>query len=152
MFAHFINPDDGPAVIDRYCATYRRSNLYGQPVPAVCAFVVCAETDEEAERQASTLRCWMVKIGQGDDDARIPTIEQAERFIPTEWEKRRMDEDRKRIIVGNPKKVRHGLKQLAARYRTDEIMIITNIHDFDAKIRSFQLIAEVFDSSSGGRA
>jgi len=146
MFAHFINPHGGEAVTRQYRLRYQPSALYPEPSAAVCIFVVCAETDEEAERQASTLRYWMLKIAEGQS-GEIPTIEEAAAFVPTEWEHRKMMEDRGRLIVGNPQKVKRALEQLAAAYQTDEVMIITNIHDFSAKCRSFELIAKAFQES-----
>lgn len=142
MFAHFINPHGGSEVVQSYRARFRSSVLYKDPKSAVCIFTVCAETDEEAERQASTLRYWMIKIAQGQSAA-IPTIEEAEQFYPSEWERGMMEENRGRMIVGSPRKVKRELENLAAAYQTDEVMLITNIHDFEAKLRSFELIAKV---------
>ncbi|RYM05082.1 LLM class flavin-dependent oxidoreductase [Sporolactobacillus sp. THM7-7] len=145
MFAHFINPYGGSTVVRSYRSRYQPSRLYPEPRTAVCVFAVCADTDEEAERQASSLALWMIRVRQGQPSL-IPTIEQADRFVPSEWERQMMRENRGRMIVGNPEKVRRELENLAAAYQTDEVMLITNIHDFEAKVRSFQLIAEAFHS------
>lgn len=142
MFAHFINPYGGIEVVRSYRSHFQSSALYKVPKPAVCIFAVCAETDGEAERQASTLRYWMIETAQGRS-APIPTIEHAEQFDPSEQERKIIEENRGRMIVGSPQKVKRELENLAAAYQTDEVMIITNIHDFEAKLRSFELIAQV---------
>lgn len=142
MFAHFINPQGGSEVVQSYRTHFRSSALYPVPKSAVCIFAVCAQTDQEAKRQASTLRYWMIKIAEGQS-ALIPSIRQAEQFNPSEWERQMIEENHGRMIVGGPQKVKRELENLAAAYQTDEVMIITNIHDFEAKLRSFELIAEV---------
>lgn len=147
MFAHFINPHGGSEVVRSYRANYRPSEWFPEPKASVCIFVVCAETDEEAERQASTLRYWMLKAAQGKS-VLLPTLEEAEHFVPSEWEREQMKENETRMIVGNPQKVKRELENLAAVYQTDEVMILTNIFDFEAKLRSFRLIAEAFQTGT----
>ncbi|OYD08976.1 LLM class flavin-dependent oxidoreductase [Paludifilum halophilum] len=146
-FAHFINPNGGPSVARMYRDRFQPSALYEEPRVNVCIFAVCADTDEEAERHASTLELWMLQIEQGKTGG-IPTLEEAEAFDPTPWERFRMKENRRRIIVGNPNKVKEQILELAASYRTDEVMLITNIFDQEARLRSYQRIAEAFDLSS----
>ncbi|RYL94829.1 LLM class flavin-dependent oxidoreductase [Sporolactobacillus sp. THM7-4] len=143
MFAHFINPHGGGDVVRWYRSNFQPNALYPKPKPAVCVFAVCADTDEEAERHASTLRYWMVKVARGEPSL-IPTIEEAQSFIPGDWERGEMEDNEGRMIVGSPARVRRDLENLAAVYQTDEVMIITNIHDFEAKLHSFELIAKAF--------
>ena len=45
-------------------------------------------------------------------------------------------------VVGSPASVRAGLKDLIARYQPDEIMFNGQIHDHQARLRSFQIAAE----------
>jgi hypothetical protein len=45
-------------------------------------------------------------------------------------------------VVGGPNAVRQGLDELLARTGADELMITTNVHDHQDRLRSYQLIAE----------
>jgi alkanesulfonate monooxygenase SsuD/methylene tetrahydromethanopterin reductase-like flavin-dependent oxidoreductase (luciferase family) len=48
-----------------------------------------------------------------------------------------------RSIVGSPATVRAGLAALVAETGADELMIVSDVYDHAARLRSFELIAEV---------
>jgi alkanesulfonate monooxygenase SsuD/methylene tetrahydromethanopterin reductase-like flavin-dependent oxidoreductase (luciferase family) len=50
-----------------------------------------------------------------------------------------------RVVVGDPERVRTRLHELAEHYAVDEIMTVTVTHDFAARRRSYQLLAEVME-------
>ena len=52
-------------------------------------------------------------------------------------------------VVGSPDVVRQGLLDLVAQTGADELMITTNIHSPDARIESYQLVAEVMGLTAG---
>jgi alkanesulfonate monooxygenase SsuD/methylene tetrahydromethanopterin reductase-like flavin-dependent oxidoreductase (luciferase family) len=47
-----------------------------------------------------------------------------------------------RFIVGAPSTVRAGMDALLAETGADELMIVSDIYDHAARLRSFELIAE----------
>ena len=48
-----------------------------------------------------------------------------------------------RSIVGSPKTVREGIDALVAETGADELMIVSDIYDHQARLRSYELIASV---------
>ena len=48
--------------------------------------------------------------------------------------------------VGSPATVRAQLEALVARYQPDEILLTGMIHDHSARLRSFEIAAEVMQS------
>jgi alkanesulfonate monooxygenase SsuD/methylene tetrahydromethanopterin reductase-like flavin-dependent oxidoreductase (luciferase family) len=46
-------------------------------------------------------------------------------------------------VVGSPQTVRHGLEAFINKTRTDEIMVTGNIFDHAARVRSFEITAQV---------
>jgi alkanesulfonate monooxygenase SsuD/methylene tetrahydromethanopterin reductase-like flavin-dependent oxidoreductase (luciferase family) len=58
------------------------------------------------------------------------------------YERMRILENRKRMIVGSPKQIKEQLFRLSEAYETDEIMLVTITYDFQDKLTSFRLIAE----------
>lgn len=48
-----------------------------------------------------------------------------------------------RSIVGAPSTVRSGLDEFIAETNADELMIVSDVYDHAASLRSFELIAEV---------
>ena len=51
---------------------------------------------------------------------------------------------RRRIITGDPKKVRAAIEAVAAEYQADEVFVVNILYDHAARVHSYQLIAEEF--------
>jgi alkanesulfonate monooxygenase SsuD/methylene tetrahydromethanopterin reductase-like flavin-dependent oxidoreductase (luciferase family) len=48
-----------------------------------------------------------------------------------------------RSIIGSPSTVRAGMEALIAETGADELIIVSDVYDHQARLRSFELIAEV---------
>jgi len=106
--------------------------------------VMCADTDAEAQRQASTTDRW--RLGpEGGQRPPIVSPETIEAHPGTGPERARAAEARARMVVGAPDVVRTRLEALADEYGTDELMVVTVCHDHQARLRSYELLAEAFD-------
>jgi luciferase family oxidoreductase group 1 len=141
-YGHFINSSNGKRAMDDYHTHFQPSKGLKEPVSNVCIFVVCAPTQEEAEKIARSQDIWLLEVERGID-TRIPSKKEAENRKLTAREKEKVAENRKRTIVGTPEKVKEELRLLSEIYQTDEFMIITNVSDFEDKVRSYELLAEV---------
>ena len=75
-------------------------------------------------------------------DRGIPSPDEALAELGPAWTPPRLGEDGARMIAGDPAQVRDELHRVAARYGVDELMIVTVTHDWDARVRSYELIAE----------
>lgn len=139
-YGHFINPSNGKKALDYYYDQFRPSAGQKSPLSNVCIFVVCAPTQEEAERIAKSQDIWLLEVERGID-TRIPSKEEADSRIFTSREVEKVRENRRRAIVGTPEKVKEELLLLSEIYGTDEFMIITNVSDFEDKMRSYELLA-----------
>jgi luciferase family oxidoreductase group 1 len=139
-YGHFINSSNGKRALDYYHTHFQPSSGLKAPVSNVCIFVVCAPTQEEAERIAKSQDIWLLEVERGID-TRIPSMEEAENRKLSAREMEKIMENRKRSIVGTPDKVKEELQLLSEIYRTEEFMIITNISDFEDKLRSYELLA-----------
>jgi luciferase family oxidoreductase group 1 len=143
-FADFINP--GGAEIarvyrDRFAAGERR---LGAPMTAVAAWVLCAPTDEEAQRLAASSRMTLTLLRRGQLIP-VPPVEKALAFLESEGRSVTGGLPGRRGIIGSPAAVRAGIEQLAADYGADEVIVVTITHDHVARRRSYELIAEEMD-------
>jgi luciferase family oxidoreductase group 1 len=130
-FADFINPDG--AEIAR---SYRERA--DAPHVAVGVWAICADTDEEAERLASSIAMSMAMLRRSRPIP-VPPVEKALRYLaqhPAPGGRRR--------IVGAPETVRAGIEEVAAAYGADEVIVVTITYDHGARRRSYELIAEAF--------
>jgi alkanesulfonate monooxygenase SsuD/methylene tetrahydromethanopterin reductase-like flavin-dependent oxidoreductase (luciferase family) len=74
----------------------------------------------------------------------FPSLETALSYSYSSFEKARIKENRKRMIVGDPQSVKKQLLELASTYETDEIMIVTITYHFQDKLNSYRLLSELF--------
>ncbi|RNB79578.1 LLM class flavin-dependent oxidoreductase [Brevibacillus fluminis] len=144
-FAHFINGFGGTDVMRTYRRSFRPSVLGAVPRTMVAVFAFCAETEEEANRLASSLDLSILlrEKGMGRRGG-VPTVEEAMAYPYTEHDKLRARENRKRMIIGTKEQVKQRIVQMSEEYEADEFMIVTITHDFAAKLRSYRLLAEAF--------
>ncbi len=142
VFGHFINPENGVTTVKTYRENFSPSVSMEKPQSIVCIFVVCAETEEEAEKLAITQDHWLLNVGKGLG-TKVQSLDQVRKKSLTEEDIEMIKQNRKRCIIGTPETVKRQLIELQDLYQTNEFMIITNIFDFEAKKKSYQLLAEV---------
>jgi alkanesulfonate monooxygenase SsuD/methylene tetrahydromethanopterin reductase-like flavin-dependent oxidoreductase (luciferase family) len=117
----------------------------------VAVFVLVADTEAEALRLARSRDLWIVRLYTGRPGA-FPSVEEAESYPYNEQEVAIAQHARRRTIAGTPERVRERLIALAHEYGAEELKVVTIAFDFKARLRSYQLLAEVFglsDRSSG---
>src|SRR6185436_5670542 len=105
----------------------------------VAAWVICADTDEEAQRLASSSRMTLKLLRRGQLIP-VPPVDKALAFLEREGG----GSGGRRGIIGSPETVRAGVEQLADEYGAEEVIVVTITHDHAARRRSYELIAEVF--------
>jgi len=137
-FADFINPQ-GAAIAADYRARFVDSERLGAPRVSVGVIAICAESNDEAERLASSSRMMLSLLRQGRL-IEIPPVEKALRYLET----RTPGTSDRRAVIGSPDTVRAGLEQVAAEYGAEELLVLTITHDHGARRRSYELIAEAF--------
>jgi luciferase family oxidoreductase group 1 len=148
-FAQFISGEDGAAAVRGYREAFRPSAGMPAPAASVGIGVVCAPTEDEAGRLASSLELWRARIARGRDRG-IPSPEEALAELGEGWRPPPPGRDGARVVVGDPDQVRGELLRTAARYGVDEVMVVTVTHDFDARLRSYELLAEALELARGG--
>jgi len=141
-FADFIAPG-GAAIAQRYVRTFVPSAALAAPRVVVAAWALCAETDAEAERLASSSRMAFAHFLSGNL-IQVPPVEEALLFIEANSALLDTIVRRRRAILGSPATVRHQLEQLAAEYGADEVMVVTITYDHAARRRSYELLAAEF--------
>ena len=148
-FAYFINPDGGDQVMTAYRENYRPSLRYAAPQGSIAAFVLCADTEAEADRLMKSRDLWSLRQRRGET-APVPTVEDAEAYPYSPQDRRIVEYNRRRTISGAPGQVRGKMCELADRYGVDEIVVVTICPDFEARLRSYQLLAEAFGLAAQG--
>ncbi|WP_070119717.1 LLM class flavin-dependent oxidoreductase [Bacillus marinisedimentorum] len=143
-FAHFINSQGGMLATDRYRSRFRPSGLNSEPKTSVSVFTIAADTEQEAERLASSLDLALLLIEQGKSKNGFPPPEEALSYTYSPFERERVRENRNRMVVGDAAQVKQQLEELAKAYGTEEIIINTITYPFEERIRSYELLADAF--------
>lgn len=142
-FAHFINPRGGDLVTRDYRERFQPSAREAAPAAIVCAFVICAADDAEAERLAAPIDLRRLHMALGRDTP-VPTLAETEKHEYTQEERRYVLAQRERAVIGGPQTCARELTALAERYAADEVMALTITGDYDSRLRSYELLAHAF--------
>ena len=146
-FAHFIDPSHTRAAIEYYRTHFKPSNDLAAPLAILGIGAICAPTDTEADRMASSVRLFVRRMREGARGP-IPTPEDAlaqlgPSPLPDDVMARETGEW-PRAIVGTPGHVRDTLVDIASLLHLDEVMLVTVVHNHQARLRSHELLADAF--------
>ena len=78
-------------------------------------------------------------------DAPVSTLEEARSYRYSLQERAYVEQQRARLVLGDPGEVREKLLEMKERFATDELMVITITGDYESRRTSYRLIAEAFE-------
>jgi luciferase family oxidoreductase group 1 len=143
-FAHFINADGGAEITRAYASAFRPSPEMPAPRGSVAVFAICADTEAEARRLAKSRHLFIARLYTGRHGP-YPSVEEAEAYSYNPHELAIIAHAERRTMAGAPEQVRERLVALAREYGVDELVVVTIAHDFKARLRSYELLAEAFE-------
>ena len=143
-FAHFINAQGGDLVTRAYRERYQASGREAEPHAAVCCFVICAESDAEAERLARVVDSRRLDMAYNLDTP-VPTQEQAEKRSYTDQERAHIQSQRGRLVHGSADTCKEKLMKIAEQFSADELMVLTITGDYATRLDSYERLARAFE-------
>jgi luciferase family oxidoreductase group 1 len=146
-FASHFAPEQLLAALDVYRSRFKPSQQLARPHAMVGVNIIAAETDSEARRLATTQQMSFADIFRGARGLSQPPIDDIEAYW-TPREKAQVLQMLQRSIVGSPETVRAGIDALIDETAADEIMIVSDVYDHNARLRSFELIAAAHEANS----
>jgi len=143
-YAHFfgIAIEEGPAIVDNYLKNFQPSEHHPDPMVNVGVHVVCAETEEEAQRLAASRNLARLFNLTGRAQG-IPSPEYAASYVYRADEAAFTKQYRNVCIDGEPQQVKEGLEQIAEMYQTPDLSVVTITHGLADRVHSYELLAEV---------
>ncbi|MBR0654696.1 LLM class flavin-dependent oxidoreductase [Plastoroseomonas arctica] len=141
-FASHFAPDLMMEAAAVYRELFRPSARLARPHVMLGVNVFAAASDAEAQLLFSSLQQAFVNLRSGRPGKLPP---------PVEGYEARLDPQARAMlrnalscsVVGGPETVRRGLAEFVARTGADELMVTAQIHDHAARLRSFEILAEV---------
>jgi luciferase family oxidoreductase group 1 len=140
-FASHFAPDLLLPALDIYRSRFKPSEQLDRPYAMAGINIIAADTDAEAKRLATTQQMSFADIFSGRRGLSRPPIDD----IETYWsphEKAQALRMLERSVVGSVHTVRSGLQAFIAETGVDEVMIVSDVYDHQARLRSVELIAE----------
>lgn len=147
-FAAHISPEFATDALRMYREKFTPSELLDEPISILATAVIVADTDDRAYELAAPSRVAFRRLRSGAPTP-LPTVEDAlaeEGPIPEGGPK-----PNPRMVIGAPSTVRDRLDQMLSDTGADELMAMTNVHSFDDRARSQELLAEAFHLEPAGR-
>ena len=147
-FADFINSEGAP-IAAAYRERFDPDREDGRrPYTAVAVWVICADTEADAQRIAASGRMAFTLLRRGELIA-VPPPEEAERFLAADRAARPGGAGgptgaRRRVVVGDPNTVRTQLLEVVAEYEADEAIAVNVTYSHEDRRRSYELLAEAF--------
>ncbi|ABO91333.1 hypothetical protein WH06_05825 [Aeromonas salmonicida subsp. salmonicida] len=144
-FASHFAPGLLLQALEIYRAQYRPSVRWPKPYAVVCINMIAADSEREARFQFTTVQQQFLRLYRGDA-GKLPAPVAG---LEEEWSPRELmaiEQTLSRSLVGDRDQVRHGLKALLAETGADELMFNGPIVDQGARLRSFEIAAELMQS------
>ena len=141
-FASHFAPDMLGQALHIYRDTFQPSKYLERPHAMLAAGVCVASTDEEAQVLRSSQILAFANLRTGSPGPLPRPIERVEDQVPPAVFQQ-VQHALSCSATGAPETVQARLSEIIAHYQPDEIMLTGAIHDNSARIRSFELAAEV---------
>ena len=142
--AKFINGFVSPEVAETYRKNFKPSTENTEPQVMVAIQVVCAETEEKANEMRKFIDFVFVQFEKGNfNNFKDENYIRNYRF--SSLEQQIIERNKGRIISGTTDDVKEQLIKLSNDFETDEIMITSMSVDYEARRKSFELLANAFE-------
>jgi luciferase family oxidoreductase group 1 len=139
-FAHHFASFDAAEAMRLYRDNFKPSPSHARPYAILGTHVVCADTDEEADRLAKTVDLNIVRRAKGEY-LPLASPEDAAAYDYTPVDRARIAQNRQRLSIGAPATVKAKLEPLIAATQADEVMVTTMIYSHEARKHSYELLA-----------
>lgn len=141
-FASHFAPNYTIPALKTYRDHFTPSEHLQTPYAMVGVNVVAADTEEEAKRLATSQQQQFLSLIRGTPTQLKPPVDDMEQ-VWTPYEKSIIAEKLDSTIVGTKETVKARLEQFLADTDADEIIINSQIFDHKARLRSYEIIAEL---------
>jgi luciferase family oxidoreductase group 1 len=142
-FAHHFADYDAVSAMLSYREAFKPSPARPTPHAILACAVVCADSEGQAQRLASTVDLNFIRRRRGEY-LPLASPEEAEAFPYSAAERALIARNRQRLFVGDKATVVARLASMIAATKADEVMVTTMIHDHGARRRSYELLADAF--------
>ncbi|TYR80632.1 LLM class flavin-dependent oxidoreductase [Priestia megaterium] len=146
-FASHFSPNNTMTALNLYRRYFRPSDVLNEPYAMLGVNVIAADTDEEAQRLATSMQQQFLNLIRNNPGKLKPPVDNMDELW-TDFEKDSLQQQLGASIVGSPKTVERKLQQFIEDTQADELMINAQIFDHKARLHSYEIVAEILKKKS----
>jgi len=139
-YAHFLRPDEARESASAYLRHFRPSATEPEPTLLIAVSAVCADSRSEAEALALSARVVQRRM-RLDQTGPVPAIAEARAELEAAGALPAID-TRHPGFIGTGPELRNAFHELSQALGADEIMVNTVVHSHEARLRSYELLAQ----------
>ena len=141
-FASHFAPTSLFDALHIYRQRFQPSKQLDRPYAMVGVNIVAAETDQEARRLFTTVQQSFTNLLRGTPGKLQAPIDDIEKYW-TPAEKHQASRMLEHSIVGSRESVRRELEVFVRLTQADELMVVSSLYDHKARVRSYEILADI---------
>lgn len=141
-FAGHFSPEYILPALELYRKSFKASDELENPYAMLALNCVAAETDKQAQYLATTQFQAFLRLMRGVPGEMQPPVENMDELW-TASEKAAVGSRLGGSVIGSAATVKKGLERLLAETDADELMLNSMIFDHTARLRSYEIVADV---------
>ena len=141
-FASHFAPADLVDALHLYRRKFKPSRQLDQPYAMIGVNVFAADTDREAQRQFTSVQQAFINLRRGTPGPVPAPIDNITEYA-SEFELTQIEQSLAYSAVGSAETVQRKLRGILEETKPDELMLAGHFYEHAARLRSFQLAAEV---------
>ncbi|MFF5260389.1 LLM class flavin-dependent oxidoreductase [Actinomadura viridis] len=146
-FAHHFSSENTLPALALYRESFRPSAELERPYAMIAVSVTAAETDDRARELAAPQALSFLRLRQGRPGP-LPSPEETAAHPYTPMEREIIESRLAGQVMGGPETVRRQMDALLERTEADEVMVVTSVYDHGDRLRSYDLLAGLYDLGS----
>lgn len=128
--------------LDIYRREFKPSNYLDKPYTIAGVNIIAADTDDEAERNFTSLIRMFLGILTGKREPLQPPMEMSDDLMMIQHNPTVRDM-LKYSFVGRKEAVAKQLDKFLEETGVDEVMVVSNMYDHEDRIKSYQIVSEI---------
>lgn len=144
-FASHFAPQQFLTAIKIYRDNFKPSAQLQQPYVMACVNAIVAKTDTEADYLSTSLKQLFIGVISGKRKLLQEPVETMD-GIWSEMEEEAVNQMLAVSFIGSKEQVKQDLQSFLQQTQVDEIMVTSHIYNHSARLKSYEMLAEILNS------
>ncbi len=146
-FASHFAPTHLHNALKIYHEKFEESKQRKKPYSIACVNVIAAETDEEAERLATSQKQFALGIIRNERKPMPPPVDNMEELW-NEGEKAAIEQMMHYSFIGSEETIRKKITAFVEETHINEVMVVSHIYDHEERLKSYEILSRLHKSSA----